>query len=40
MNYDPVERYNSLAAFWKKNGRSDEAKSMLDKAKAISTAAK
>jgi archaemetzincin len=40
MNYDPVERYNNLAAFWKKNGRSDETKSMLDKAKAISIAAK
>ncbi len=35
MKYDPVERYNNLAAFWKKNGKPDEAKSMLDKAKAI-----
>ena len=40
MNYDPVERYNNLAAFWKKNGKPAEAKSMLDKAKAISTATK
>jgi archaemetzincin len=40
MNYDPVERYNNLAAFWKRNGKPDEAKSMLDKAKAISAATK
>ena len=40
MNYDPVERYNNLAAFWKKNAKPDEAKSMFDKAKAISTAVK
>ena len=36
MNYDPVERYNNLAAFWKKNGRPDEARLMLEKAKAVS----
>ncbi len=35
MNYDPMERYNNLAAFWKKNGRPEEAKRMLEKAKAI-----
>ena len=40
MNYDPVERYNNLAAFWKKNGRPDEAKKMLEKAKAVSSTAK
>lgn len=40
MNYDPVERYNNLEAFWRKNGKPDEAKTMLDKAKAISTATK
>ncbi len=40
MNYDPVERYNNLAAFWKKNGKPEEAKAMLEKARAISAAAK
>jgi archaemetzincin len=35
MNYDPVERYNNLAAFWKRNGRLDEAKTMGEKAKAV-----
>ena len=37
MNYDPVERYNNLAAFWKKNGRADEARSMIEKAKAVTS---
>ena len=36
MKYDPVERYNNLAAFWKKNGRPEEARLMLEKAKAVS----
>ncbi len=37
MNYDPVERYNNLAAFWQKNGRHDEAMLMLEKTKAVSS---
>lgn len=40
MNYDPVERYNNLAAFWRKNGRRDEERLMLDKAKAVSAVSK
>jgi archaemetzincin len=40
MNYDPVERYNNLAAFWKKNGRIDEEKTMGEKAKAVIAADK
>lgn len=36
-NYDPVERYNNMAAFWKKNGRPDEARLMLEKAKAVTS---
>jgi archaemetzincin len=35
MNYDPVERYNNLAAFWEKNGRPDEAKLFRKKAAAV-----
>lgn len=35
MNYDPVERYNALAAFWEKNGRAAEAKIFREKAKAV-----
>lgn len=35
MNYDPVERYNALAAFWEKNGRPAEAKIFREKAKAV-----
>jgi len=35
MNYDPVERYKKLAAFWEKNGRSDEARSFREKAAAV-----
>lgn len=38
MNYDPVERYEKLAAFWEKNGRADEARSMREKAKTVSAA--
>ena len=35
MNYDPVERYNNLAAFWDKHGRLVEAKVMREKAAAV-----
>lgn len=38
MNYDPVERYDKLAAFWTKNVRPREAQVMKEKAAAISTA--
>lgn len=40
MNYDPVERYSRLAEFWKKNGRPEEARLMLEKANAVLTAGK
>ncbi len=40
MNYDPVERYNNLAAFWRKNGKPNEAKSMLEKARAVTSVEK
>jgi archaemetzincin len=36
MNYDPVTRYKSLAAFWKKNNRPAEEKRMLEMAYAVS----
>lgn len=36
MKYDTVERYHKLAEFWEKNGRPDEARSMREKAKAVS----
>ncbi|MGD9587423.1 MAG: archaemetzincin [Pyrinomonadaceae bacterium] len=36
MNYDPAERYRKFAAFWDKNGRPEEAKSLRQKAAAIS----
>lgn len=35
MDYDPVERYNNLAAFWEKNGRAGEAKTFREKAAAV-----
>lgn len=35
MNYDPVERYKKLAAFWEKNGRSKEARLFGEKAAAV-----
>src|SRR5687768_174635 len=35
MNYDPVERYNNLAAFWDKHGRPGEAKQIREKAASI-----
>ena len=35
MNYNPVERYNNLAAFWTKQGRADEARLFGEKAAAI-----
>lgn len=37
MNYDPVERYMKLAAFWEKNGRPEDARSFRGKAAAVST---
>jgi len=37
-NYDPTERYKNLAAFWRKNGRSAEAKQFDDMAKAVGPA--
>jgi archaemetzincin len=36
MNYDTVERYKNLAAFWKKNKKPDEEKRMLEMAAAVS----
>lgn len=38
MNYDPVERYNNLAAFWEKNARPDEARLFREKASAMAAA--
>jgi archaemetzincin len=35
MKYPPAERYENLAEFWRRQGRSDERKRMLDKANAI-----
>jgi len=35
MNYDPVERYRKLAAFWQENGRPEEASVLLKKAAAV-----
>ena len=35
MNYDPVERYNNLAAFWEMNARPREAIAMREKAAAV-----
>ncbi len=35
MNYDPVERYRDLAAFWEKNGRPGEAETFREKAAAV-----
>lgn len=35
MRYDPAERYEKLADFWTKNGRSEEARLMQEKAKAV-----
>ncbi len=35
MNYDPVKRYNALAAFWRKNGRPAEEKRMQEMARAV-----
>ncbi|MGH9946611.1 MAG: archaemetzincin [Pyrinomonadaceae bacterium] len=35
MNYDPELRYENLAAFWRKNGRKDFEKQMLEMAAAI-----
>ena len=40
MNYDPVERYNRLAEFWRRNGRPDEAIAMLEKANAMANTSK
>lgn len=38
MNYDPVERYERLAEFWKMQGWPGEEKLMREKAKAARTA--
>lgn len=38
MNYDPIERYKNLAAFWRKNGRPAEAKRFDEMATAVSAA--
>jgi len=38
LNYDPVERYKALAAFWDKNGRPDEAKKNLSMAATVEAA--
>ncbi len=35
MKYEPEMRYRQLAAFWRKNGRPNEAKVMEDKAAAV-----
>ena len=35
MKYEPKKRYRQLAAFWRKNGRPNEAKLMDDKAAAV-----
>ena len=35
MNYSPAERYEHLAEFWRKQGRPDEQKRMLEKGKAV-----
>ena len=40
MNYEPEERYTKLAAFWRERRRSDEQKTMLEKAKVVATASK
>ncbi|NOT47424.1 MAG: hypothetical protein HOP17_06705 [Acidobacteria bacterium] len=36
MKYDPVERYEKLAAFWEKNGRAEDARSLRERAKLVS----
>jgi archaemetzincin len=36
MNYPPANRYKNLAEFWRKQGRSDEQKRMLEKEAALS----
>ncbi len=35
MNYPPAHRYKSLAKFWRKRGRADDEKRMLEKGDAI-----
>ena len=35
MNYDPVERYKKLAAFWKTNKKPEEEKRILELEKAV-----
>jgi archaemetzincin len=35
MNYPPAERYKKLAEFWRKQGRPEEQKRMLEKADAV-----
>jgi len=40
MRYDPVERYNNLAAFWRRNGNRKEEARMIEMAVAASKATK
>ncbi|MGI8813269.1 MAG: archaemetzincin [Pyrinomonadaceae bacterium] len=40
LGYDPVDRYKNLAAFWAREGRTDEQKQMLAKAAAVESAKK
>lgn len=40
MNYDPVERYRRIAAFWRKNNRPEEEKRVLEMAEAVRVAEK
>ncbi|MEO8573549.1 MAG: archaemetzincin [Pyrinomonadaceae bacterium] len=35
MNYSPAERYKNLAEFWRKQGRTQEQKRMLEKSQAV-----
>lgn len=40
MNYDPAERYKTLAVFWRKNGRHAEAKRFDEMANVVGLPAK
>jgi archaemetzincin len=40
MNYEPVQRYRNLAAFWEKQNRNDEKELFLKKAEALQEASK
>ena len=39
MKYDPAERYNNLATFWRKNGKREEEMRMVEMANAVRSAA-